>query len=36
MGHCVVCNSILDDYEIEICNACIREEKEELDEKDPN
>ena len=23
MTHCISCNSILDDYEIDICNDCI-------------
>ena len=32
MGHCRECNSILDDYEIGVCNACIRE-AEEADEE---
>lgn len=27
MGHCAICNSGLDDYEIDICNAC-REDNE--------
>ena len=29
-GHCSICNSILDDFEINICNACIAEESKEL------
>ena len=24
--HCIICNSILDDYEIDTCNACIKDE----------
>ena len=29
MAHCIRCNSILNDYEIIICNDCIKEEKGE-------
>ena len=31
-NHCTECGSILDDYEIDVCNACKKDaEKEELD-----
>ncbi len=35
MAHCLKCNSILDDYEDEICNACKRD-KEIKDLKQEN
>lgn len=28
MNHCLICRSILDDYEITICNACMLDEEQ--------
>lgn len=38
MAHCMRCNSILDDYEVNICNACVSESEgiDELTEKYDN